>query len=360
MSLLNKNGKRDTGAHEDDFMLDSGANIHCSTTAAGMQNARLNHSKVLVADKSKVTAQQKGNLPIVMEEGNAIVLLSEVRVMPNFHRNIVSLPILLSKGCSVVYANYTKIVVATKGGTALTFRRKADDLYYMRVKRTKDATKDGLVMEISENNKIDEKKDKGNDIGKVNINVLHEFLNHVGEAQIRATAKEWGLNLTGQLETCTGCARGKARQANTNKVSDKQAEHPGERLFVDLTGPFQESLTKNRYMAMAVDQKTSRIFHYFQKTKNQLEKNIAGLIEELESKGFPVKFIRMDNGGENKALIELCRVKGIVAEVTPPHTPQYNGVVERKFATIKNCSTSGTSVAGLEDDNDESVMGWSA
>jgi hypothetical protein len=103
-------------------------------------------------------------------------------------------------------------------------------------------------------------------------------------------------------------------------------------------------------MAMAVDQKPSRIFHYFQKPKNQLEKNIAGLIEELESKGFPVKFIRMDNGGENKALIELCRMKGIVAEVTPPHTPQYNGVVERKFATIKNCSTSCMSVAGLEDE----------
>ena len=95
---------------------------------------------------------------------------------------------------------------------------------------------------------------------------------------------------------------------------------------------------------MAVDQKTSRIFHYFQKTKNQLEKNIKGLIEELKLKGFDVKFIRMDNGGENKALIELCRMKGIVAEVTPPHTPQHNGVVERKFATIKNCSTSCMSV----------------
>jgi hypothetical protein len=111
---------------------------------------------------------------------------------------------------------------------------------------------------------------------RININVLHEFLNHVGEAQVRATAKGWGLSVTGQLDTCTGCARGKARQANTNKVSDKQAEHPGERLFVDLTGPFQESLTKNRYMAMAVDQKTSRIFHFFQKTKNQLEKKIVG------------------------------------------------------------------------------------
>ena len=142
----------------------------------------------------------------------------------------------------------------------------------MRVKQTKDATKNGLVMEISESSKDDEKKDKSNDIGKMNINVLHKLLNHVGEAQMRATDKEWGLSLTGQLETYAGCARGEAGKA----------KHPGERLFVDLMGPSQEPLTKNRYMAMAVDQKTSRTFHYFQKTKNQLEKNIAGLIEELE------------------------------------------------------------------------------
>jgi hypothetical protein len=158
---------------------------------------------------------------------------------------------------------------------------------------------DWLVMEITQSDKDDEKSEEDNDIGKVNINKLHEFLNHVGETQIRATVKEWGLNLTGQLNTCTGCARGEARQANMNKVSYKQAKHPGERLFVDLMGPFQESQTKNRYMAMAVlDQKISRrIFHYFQKTKNQREKNVENLIEELKSKGFDVKFIQMDNRG---------------------------------------------------------------
>jgi hypothetical protein len=36
MSLLNKHGDKDTGAHVDDLMLASGANIHCGTTAVGM------------------------------------------------------------------------------------------------------------------------------------------------------------------------------------------------------------------------------------------------------------------------------------------------------------------------------------
>ncbi len=208
-----------------------------------------------MADKSKVAAQYKGNLAIGVEEGNTMVVLQDVQVIENFYRNIVNLSILLAKGYKVVYANYSKIVVATKGNMKLTFRCQADDLYYMKVKRTKTEVKDGLVMETSEDHKDKDKEEKNNNIGKVDINMLHEFLNHVGERQVRATAKKWGLNLTGQFGVCTGYTRGKARQANTNKVSDMQAKYPGERLFVDLIGPFQESLTKNRYMAMAVDQK---------------------------------------------------------------------------------------------------------
>jgi hypothetical protein len=211
-----------------------------------MCNIKLNHSKVLVAEKIKVLAQYKGDLPIKAEEGNAVVFLSEVRVMSTFQRNIVRLPVLLSKGYKVAYTNYSRIILATKGGVNVTFRCKDDDLYYVRVKQMKTETGDGLVMEINKSNKDNNKEEKRYDIKKVNINVLHEFLNHVLETQIPATAKEWGQNLTGQLEICKGYARGKARQANTNKVSNKQAKRPGEQLFVDLTEPFQESQWKNR------------------------------------------------------------------------------------------------------------------
>ena len=108
-----------------------------------------------------------------------MIVLQDVQVMANFHRNIVSLPILLSKGCKVVYANCSKIIVTTKGDVKVTFRCQADNLYYMRVKRTKAEVGDGLVMETSEDHKDNEKEGKSNKIGKVDINVLHEFLNHV-------------------------------------------------------------------------------------------------------------------------------------------------------------------------------------
>ena len=56
----------------------------------------------------------------------------------------------------------------------------------------------------------------------------------------------------------------------------------------------------------------------------------------LRHKGQVVKFIRLDNAGENKALEQLCARKrrNFDFEYTPRDSPQYNGKVERKFATL--------------------------
>lgn len=49
-----------------------------------------------------------------------------------------------------------------------------------------------------------------------------------------------------------------------------------------------------------------------------------------------VKTIRCDNAGENKKLKELNDIEGlgIIYEFTGPGSPQFNGRVERKFATL--------------------------
>jgi transposase InsO family protein len=59
--------------------------------------------------------------------------------------------------------------------------------------------------------------------------------------------------------------------------------------------------------------------------------------DHLKAKhGRTVKFIRCDNAGENKALEKACLKEGlgIQFEYTAPGTPQQNGKVERKFATL--------------------------
>jgi Reverse transcriptase (RNA-dependent DNA polymerase) len=73
------------------------------------------------------------------------------------------------------------------------------------------------------------------------------------------------------------------------------------------------------------------------KNKSDLAEKVLGLIKQMKSNyKKTVKFIRLDDAGENKSLQQLCEQEdmGIQFEYTGPSTPQYNGRAERKFAIL--------------------------
>ena len=57
--------------------------------------------------------------------------------------------------------------------------------------------------------------------------------------------------------------------------------------------------------------------------------------------GNNIKFLRTDNGKEyvNKNLQQLCEESGIQMQHSTPHTPQQNGVAERKNRSLKEMAT---------------------
>jgi hypothetical protein len=72
------------------------------------------------------------------------------------------------------------------------------------------------------------------------------------------------------------------------------------------------------------------------RAKSDLKTKVTTLLTDLKIAGVNLKFIRCDDSGENKALFEECRSKGvgIKFEFSGPQTPQQNGKVERKFQTF--------------------------
>ena len=73
--------------------------------------------------------------------------------------------------------------------------------------------------------------------------------------------------------------------------------------------------------------------------KSDLTKKMIGLIKDLKTKyNLQVQRLRCDNTGENQAFKKACNQEGlgIDFEYTAPGTPQQNGCVERKFATLFN------------------------
>ena len=66
------------------------------------------------------------------------------------------------------------------------------------------------------------------------------------------------------------------------------------------------------------------IWSMFVKYKSKLARKVDALIDAIETRGKTVKYIRLDNAGENKALEQLCarKKRNIDFEYTPRDSPQ--------------------------------------
>jgi transposase InsO family protein len=62
-----------------------------------------------------------------------------------------------------------------------------------------------------------------------------------------------------------------------------------------------------------------------------------------------IKRLRTDRGGEYESnpFTKFCEQNGIIHEVTPPYSPESNGVVERKNRTLKEMMNAMLVSSGL-------------
>ena len=109
---------------------------------------------------------------------------------------------------------------------------------------------------------------------------------------------------------------------------------------MDLFGPVNVlSINRSSYCLVVIDDfsRFTRVFFLSNKT------GIADLIKKFmvmikKQANNQVKALRTDNGTElkNSILDHFCAEKGIVHQYSSAHTPQQNGVAERRNRTLKD------------------------
>ena len=145
------------------------------------------------------------------------------------------------------------------------------------------------------------------------------------------------LRLTGKVMKCEDCTLSKARQKNLKKNFVPRGTKKGEQFFMDIYSIKYESLEKAKFQLLLIDDAMDYCFSFFMKKKSDLSKIVLDFVNNLKTQhSITVGIIYCDNAGENKRLEADARRDGhrLKFEYTAPNTPQQNGRVQRKFATL--------------------------
>jgi hypothetical protein len=315
---------------ENTWLGDTGATCHMAVSTDGLYDTEeVSDRFIEVGGKKKIQVIAKGKKNIIIQQktGEQVeITLSDVLIAPELGFNLIS----LTRAFSVSGFKLTgdeKGLHLQKRNIAFTFDRviKSGNGFVLGVEALTAPSKEGNAsVAIAKGTRMSYKK-------------FHGLMGHIGEERVRATAQKLEITLTGKTEACEDCAIAKARQANLNKETKNHSSTPGERLGFDISSVKGESYGGARFWLLVVDDATDRCWSMFLKKKSELSKHMIGLLRKLKKEGFDVKYLRCDNAGENLAFqkdLEQCNDLDIEFEYTAPGTPQQNGKVERKFATL--------------------------
>ena len=342
------------------WIADTGATCHICKHLELLTDVQPAERTLLVGNGKTVTSHWKGTYHGTAMDGVDYVL-AEVYYVPNFSHNIISINQFLKNGCTL-QGQMTTLSLVNRSQHHLTFHKLHTDngwskLFYLTDRQTVDT--DEMIFSLGDEevgpvNKDEQQKKKKTKktMRSEDINVMHKKLGHVCEAYLRNTCKERNVKLKGKLKSCNACALAKAKAKKVCKTASVKAKRPGERLFVDISGPYKKSVKGNKFWVMAVDDKTRYKWSRYIQTKDKICTVIRPIITMLKGRQLPVKYLRCDNAGENeKALEDMCREEGIDPEFTAPYTPQMNGVVEKGFETVRNSAVAMMLDARLTDDS---------
>ncbi|KAI0996197.1 Retrovirus-related Pol polyprotein from transposon TNT 1-94 [Podosphaera aphanis] len=169
----------------------------------------------------------------------------------------------------------------------------------------------------------------------------HEALCHSAPSSIAKTEKliynEDVIPMCPERFYSQACALSKSTHS-TPRPASTRAKNRGEYIHSDLCGPFPvTSYGNSQYYISFVDDATRYSYVFFVKMKSEAAQVTIDFISYLETQyNCIVKNFRTDNGGEylKQQLTKFFAQKGIEHDLTPPYSPESNGVAERLNRSI--------------------------
>ena len=323
------------------WIADTAATVHMTPYRTGTSNVR----KATGADsitmgngnqeKAAEVADIVGNMCDKYGNEIGVAKLSDVTILPTGKYNLFSVTQMMKRGWNL--KGDKEALVLEKGEQQIVFDicipTPKGMLFAMYVKRVQTEAEIGNA------------GSDGSAGVKLSYTQAHERLGHMSSAHTKATAKQLGWTITGVVKPCEPCAIAKAKQKNVPKSSEhKVATVNGHRVFLDISSiKIQENTDKKvtqPYWRIMVDERTQLKFSDFYTTKSGMVEPTCEKLHRWKEAGMAVKYIRLDDAGENKSLQQRALSEAwkldIEFEFTGRDTPQRNHLAELGFAILAN------------------------
>lgn len=251
------------------------------------------------------------------------IKIEEVSLVEGLKFNLLSVAQLCDKGRKVIFENNGCSIIDSKSNQTILFAPRTNNVYMLNIKKCSES-----VCLVS---KEDVSWLWHRRLGHVSMNLLSKLANkNIVEGLPKITFEKDHL--------CSACQLGKQTKSSFPSVTDLATKRPLELLHMDLFGLVTSmSLGKSKYGLVVVDDYSRFTWVCLLSSKDAAFDASLRLFTRLEiEQDSCIKNIRSDHGREfeNQSFSKFCDEKGIFHNFSSPHTPQQNGVMERKNRTL--------------------------
>ena len=335
---------------------DSGASRHTFGDGTHVRNKRLpaaEEAYLIIGDGERLPVACYGYLDLVLHceryrkpWSNVRVTLKNVAVVPGIWFDLISFkqiqdahPVLLDKegahilGSRILFTkhangNYMQATKVAHDGSPAVFLNPGMSATTVPSATVPPAMAAGVL--------------RPGATTSADINDLHVSLGHVHEGNLRETAKQMGIRVTGMLVPCSKCAAVKGIRRSVSRPTARRATKPLELLYGDLSGDMPASTAGSVYCFFIVDCYSNLGWPIFLKDKSadtvtHASRAFLATIKPLREKHGEPEALHFDNGTEfvNESFANLLVQYGIRREYTSVDEPKRNGRVERRIALVK-------------------------
>ncbi|GJX06210.1 retrotransposon protein, putative, ty1-copia subclass [Tanacetum coccineum] len=310
------------------WVYDIGCGTHICITKHGFRIERkLKQGALYLYVGNGVRAQVEaiGSFDLVLPNG-LVICLDNCHYAPTITRGVVSVSRLVDNGFVQCFTDYGILV------------SKNDVLYFNFVARNGiyEIYMHDLVSNVNSIYNVSNKRVEHN---LDSTYIWHCRLAHINKKRIKQPQQDGLLKSTDDesFDKCESCLSG--------KMTKKPFPHSNERakdllgvIHTDVCGPLRHvSRQGASYFITFTDDYSRYGYVYLLKHKHEVFETFKVFKNEVENQlGKTIKAIRSDRGGEyiSQEFKDYLKANGIVQQLTPPYTPQHNGVFERRNRTL--------------------------